>query len=790
MAAAKYEAKDIVSLKNDRDRIRKRPSMFIPSTNADGAEHIIFEIVDNAIDELSINNSVGSDLYVSFDTKTKEVIVIDNGRGIPHEALFDAFTVMNTSGKFDNDENTAYTYSGGSFGVGAKCAVYLSKYCAVTSMRDGRSLTYEFKDGLHTNTEKTTTKEHGTTVRFTIDQRIVDINSVEVDRIRERLHEKSYCFPDIKMTLVILNNGKEVKTITYEGNTLLDLVKKMKPDTDIVHIEDARTVKVLRDIADDKVSTVKVLVDAAIAYSEKALDMDTDAMVVSYANSIKTYDGGQHVEGLKQGIIKYFREVVIPKASKRDKDLPITPSDMTSGLCGMVSVKLAKPEFSAQHKSRLSNQEVRYAVRDAVFDALCEQKPSVTNAMADFVKRVTRGRVSAKKVRKKDVENAFSADRPEKYDPIIINMNTTSPELLLVEGDSAAGLASSARDPYNQGIYTVKKPKNIFDADSDSIAHGARTTFNDIMDICGIEPGKKCDPSKSAMQHILMLTDGDVDGDGIAVTTICLLAKHCKPLIDAGMVGRILPPAYSFPTKNGKKKFVRSKREFFELIMQRFVKEVTLEVDGKVLSKDKLYDFLSKNFGYDQKLEKLADRYCCDPKLMEYIAWKYHGDVKDQKRSYWQQALKMYPEFKILLEDGYLVVDGDLPGYDYINLAFDETFDHHVKKFKAIQATNSQIYGYTINGEKGKTLYEVMHMFRKYMPNGVKRFKGLGELGIKELRELCMDQEKRTVIVFKFKDFEKDMQKISVIMSTKSEAAEARSNLMMSLRLDDLDLDT
>lgn len=790
MAANAYTDKSIQSLKADRDRLRTRPTQFIPSTYADGALHIIFEIVDNSIDELSIKDAVGKNLTVIFDIKTKECTVIDDGRGIPHGALLDALTVLNTSGKFNNTEETAYTYSGGTFGVGAKCATYLSKQAEVTSMRDGKSLTYKFKDGLLTDTIRGKTKEHGTIFKFTIDPKIIDINSVTPEMIRDRVHEKSYCFPDIKMSVIFLENGKEVKTIIYEGNTLLDLVKRMKPDTEIVEINDTRKVKTLRNFTDDDITEVKVIVDAALAFSEKALDADTDSMIVSYANSIKTYDGGQHVEGLKQGVIKFFKEVIIPKASKRDKDLPITPSDITSGLCGMVSVKLSKPEFSAQHKSRLSNQEVKYAVRDAVYDTLCQQKNSVINAMGDFVRRVTRGRISAKKTRKKDVDNAFSNERPAKYDPIICNMNTTSMELILCEGDSAASLASKARDPYNQGIYSVMKPKNIYDANSETIVHGARSVFNDLMDICGIEPGKKCDPSKSSIQRILMLTDGDVDGDGIAITVICLLAKHCKPMIDAGMVGRILPPAYSFPTKSGKKRFVRSKREFFDLIMEQFIKEVTVAIDGKELKNDKLYEFLSQNFEYDQKLEKLANRYCCEPKFMEYIAWKYHGTTKDQKRSYWQAALKPYSEIRVLMESGTLVIDGDLPGYDYVNLALDENFERHVNKFKAIQAANSKITGYSINGEKGKTLYEVMHMFRQYMPKGVKRFKGLGELDSKDMHDLCMDQDKRTVIIFKFKNYEEDMRKIDVIMSSKAEAAAARAELMTNITLSDLDFDT
>lgn len=432
--AAKYDAKSIISVKNDRDRIRLRPTIYIVDTHAAGALHIIFEVVDNSVDELSVKNSVGKNLTVTFDSKTKEVTVTDDGRGIPHESLLDVCTVLNTSGKFDNDDESAYTFSGGLNGVGTKTAVYLSKMCEVTSIREGKSLTYKFKDGILVDTIKAKAKGHGTIVKFTIDQKLVEINAVDPADIQKRLHEKSYCFPDINMTYILMENGKEVKTKIYTGETLIDLVKKSKPDTEILEIHDTRKVKFLRRIDDEDITESKIIVDAVISMKDAALDADSDTFVITYANSIKTYDGGTHLEGLKAGLIKYFKEVVIPKLGKKDQGLTIMPSDITAGLCGMVSVKLTKPEFSAQHKARLNNPEVRTAVRDAVFEALCDEKNGVINPIIDFVKRVTRGRMASKKVRKKDTDNAFSKDRPDKFVPITYNLSTTAPELLLCEG--------------------------------------------------------------------------------------------------------------------------------------------------------------------------------------------------------------------------------------------------------------------------------------------------------------------------------------------------------------------
>lgn len=787
MAERKYDASSIKSLKDDRERVRKRPSQFIVNTYAEGAEHIQFEIVDNGIDEC---DAIGKgSVTMSFDDKTLETVVIDTGSGIPHEKMFDALTVLNTSGKFDNDDTTPYTYSGGVFGVGLKCAVYLSKRFEATSMRDGKSLTYVFEDGILVDTKHGKTKEHGTIIRFTIDRKIIEIDKVEPAHLLERMREKSYCFPDLKLTYIWMHGGDVVKMVDFEGNTLMDLVKHMKPDTQIFHVEDTRKVSFLKRATDDEVSEVKVIVDVSFAFSEKALDLDTDAMIVSYANSIKTYDGGEHVTGLKQGIQKFIRDYAIPRMSKKDQELQIMPSDITAGLCGVVSVKISKPEFSAQHKSRLSNQEVRQAVRDAVFEFLCDQKNSTTNQIVDFVKRVARGRLASKKQRKKDVDNAFSKDRIKKYNPIIYNLKTVHPELLLLEGDSAANLATSARDPYNQAIYMIQKPKNVYDLTPEELSRVTASAFNRVCDIAGIIPGPKCNPETATVEKILGLPDADVDGDGIFNTIAGLFAKHCKPCIDAGMIGRIIPPAYSFPDGKGKKTFIRSKRDFYEFVMKRFSKENEISKGGHEFSKNRLQEFLEINFDYDKKLEKLANRYCCDPSLMEYIAWKYHGDEKNQTKAYWTKMMKPYGELKVLVEDGLVVIDGDLPGYDYINLAFDETFDRHVKKFKEIQSRNDSIDNFELNGKKA-TLYDIMHAFRTYMPKGIERFKGLGELETKDMKNLCMDRDKRSVIIMKFKDYEKDMAKIDIMLSTREAAVRARAEIARNTLIDESDLDT
>lgn len=787
--ANKYDKDSIIVIKNDRDRVRQSPNMYIPNRGKIGYLHTCGEIWDNSFDEVVIPGSVGNNIAVTFDINTRELTVTDDGRGIPHEKLYDALTVLAASGKFNNGEDNAYVTSGGSFGHGVTVCLALSRSFKCISTRDGKMLGYEFVDGLKTNEIKGKAKGHGTTTSMILDPKFVDGSEVTPDDINERLEEKSYIFPDVNITFTVLNNGKEVKTKHYGGKTIVDRVKKWNLSTDIIEIHDTRKVTFLQNISDDNLTTEKIKVDLAFAFSEDALDDDNDKFTISYCNTIKTYEGGMHTDGVKAGIQKWFKEIVIPNLKGKDKELQIVPMDMVSGLCQFTVVSLSAPEFRGQEKTQLSNQEVKIAVRDAVYEALKASKPSVVNPMIEFIKRVTRGRLASKKTRKKDVGNVFSKDHLEKFIDIVYTMDTTCPTLILVEGDSASNCASTARDPHNQAIYTVKKPANVFDLDSESV-NRVKTVFNDVLDICGIEAGKKCDPDKCTMKYILALTDGDIDGDSIAIAVICLLAKHCRPLVDAGMVGRILPPAYAIPGKNGKRTYVHTQREFFDLIMKKFVKEVSVKHNGKELSKKDLYDLLAQNFVYDTKLVKLANRYCCDPKFMEYIAWKYHGDETTQKKSYWMTALKKYEDIHIYLEHSMIIIDGDLKGYDHINLAFDEYFNKHVNRFKAHQSVNRDIYGYEINGEKDKSLYDVMQAMRKYIPNGVQRFKGLGELEPQELHDLCMDPEKRTVVIMKFKDYDKDMEKINVIMSTKQQYVEARNKLLRGMVMDDVDLDT
>lgn len=426
---------EIVTVTSDRDRVRLRPAIYTTSTDKYGAIHIICnEIVDNALDELTSRGSIGDTMTLTFDEKTKFFSVVDNGGGIPHEGMLNAVSVLSSSGKYANDDNSHFGQSSGVNGYGQKLLTFLSTSAEFTSYQNGKFLTYVFEDGLLKETKTGKSKEHGTSVSGMIAQQFVDIKSVTAEDIESRYREKAFLYPDIKMNFVLLNNGKVKKNICYHGKDIADKVDEWKPDTAIIRATGSKTVQVLENLDDDKLVDRKVNVDVAFAFTEKALDESADYYITAYGNGVYNENGGTHVAGLKEGIVKWFKQCIVPNLKGKDKELQILPSDMTATLCAFVTARVYQPQFHAQVKNRLDNPEAKYAVRDVVFDTLKNVKPSVANSIADMIKRVARGRMASKKTRKKDVGNVFSKDHLEKYVDIVYSMDTTSPELILCEG--------------------------------------------------------------------------------------------------------------------------------------------------------------------------------------------------------------------------------------------------------------------------------------------------------------------------------------------------------------------
>ena len=787
-------------LKTDKERVQMRPTIYIPTLDERGALHCIYEIVDNSLDELNIDNPVGDTIIVKFDDKTKECEVIDNGGGIPHKSFLDSLTKLNSSGKFHNDDESHFKMSVGINGCGVKLNTYLSEYAIVSSSQKGKKITYEFKNGDLVNTKEEKTKGHGTAWRFKLSKKFLDIGNVTAKMVKARLKEKSYVNPHIKMQFVELNGGKVVKTSQYHGKDIQSRFDMFEADTASLRTNGTKKISILERVSDDKLTEKKVVYDIVFGFKEAVMDDDApdEHFIVSYANGATTYRHGTHLDGLRDGLVKFFRDDI--NSRKKDSDPTIMPSDCYAGLCAVITASVQNPVFRGQFKDSITNQEVKFAVRDATVEALNDAPKSVIKQFEEFIKRVAKGRVASKKIRRKDVANSFSSDRIECYTKFNRTDKTTYPELIITEGKSAASNVVNVRDPYNQGVFYVKKPANVFDVSTETV-NTLATAFNQIMDIFGLKPGPNCDVSKALVKRLAIMSDQDVDGISIGVTIVSLIAKHCPQMIDAGMVCRIIPPAYQINGQKNKKKptFVHTQREFFQFVGKEFMKNTELGYGKKTLSTKDAEALVLKNFEnkYSDKLRTLTQCYGCTEDFMEMIAWNYHGEPADQKQTSWNTVLKPYRDIKAIKEGGHIVIHGTMStdkdkigNYVMVHIPLDDYFHKRVTKFKAIQNENHAIYGYTINGEKNKSMWDIMSRFDSYIPDDVVRFKGLGELDPEDMWDLCLNPKTREEYVFKFSDFDKDMRKISIIMSSRKEFMEERARIMMNTSLDDIDLDT
>ena len=424
-------------LKTDKERMQMRPTIYIPSVDERGAMHIIYEIVDNSLDELNSANPVGNKVTLKFDDVTKETTVIDNGGGIPQKSMLDALTKINASGKFHNDDNSHFRMSVGLNGVGTTTMVYLSEYATATSTQKGKALTYKFKNGDLVDTIEEKAKGHGTCITFKVSDKLLkslDYNKLRLKDVKKRFKEKSYINPNLEMEFVELENGKVVKTHLYTGKDIEDRFNAFKPDTPTIRITGKKIYTLLERATDANLTDKKVHYDLVFGFKEAVLDSDNpeDEYIVSYANGATTYRHGTHLDGLREGIVKFFRDRLNNK--KKDSEPTIMPSDCHAALCAVITASVQNPVFRGQFKDSISNQEIKFAIRDAVVEELEKLPNSTIKKFDDFIKRVAKGREASKKTRKKDVSNSFSKDRINKYFKINRTNKTVSPELLLCEG--------------------------------------------------------------------------------------------------------------------------------------------------------------------------------------------------------------------------------------------------------------------------------------------------------------------------------------------------------------------
>ena len=550
-----YDGSEIQVLKG-LEAVRKRPGMYIGSTGERGLHHLVYEIVDNSIDEAL----AGHCDHIEVKIKKGDVIeVTDNGRGIPVgvqpdtglPAVTVVFTILHAGGKFGG-ENSGYKVSGGLHGVGASVVNACSEWLTVQVRRDGKEYEQTFRRGdpdgpLHV-VGPAPEGDTGTRVTFKPDPEMFKETTVfDFDTLEKRLREESFLNAGLKITLTderelytpILEDGQEgepcyrQEIMCYEGG-----IRSF-----VTYLNEKRNLEVLHP------NVIYLSAKSDKAEAEIAMQYNTsyNELVLSFANNVNTPDGGTHEEGFKTSLTRVFNDYGRSHGLLKDKDENLSGSDVREGLICVISVKLQEAEFEGQTKAKLGNTEIRTLVSNMVYSKLMEffeENPAVAKAIFEKATQAARARAAAKKarelVRRKSVlENSRM---PGKLADCREN-DPSKTEIFIVEGDSAGGSAKMGRDSAIQAILPLwGKMLNVEKARADKI-YGNDKLMPVVLALgCGI--GDEFDISKLRYDKVFIMADADVDGSHICTLMLTFFFRYMRPLIEQGHIYVAQPPLF------------------------------------------------------------------------------------------------------------------------------------------------------------------------------------------------------------------------------------------------------